>query len=348
MKGEHRASDHAALQTLRHSVASTLRHSTPSVMPPAADGRSEQQRRMSAQLVAELRSRARMEGANVGLWPGLTIYRFTGPTQPRWEEIESLSIGIIIQASEALTEVGERRLYGQSNYVVIGSGRHFDCRILSASPHQPTLCLVLEVDPQLVRVVSASMRDPGIARGKPAADEKCAVSALDGELMNTVLRFLRALSVSCDRRVLAPLHLQELVYRVLRREQRARLVRLAADQAMGNPVAAALDYIDAHLAEPLTVDTLAAEVCLSPSAFSRAFRESTGRSPYQYVKETRLDLARQLLSEGRLGVSAVSRAVGYASASHFIKEFRSRFGATPGDYADPPGPHLAAQSSSYL
>ena len=337
MNAECRVSDRAALQTLHRSATSALKHSAPSVVPLVVGGRTDQHRRTSAQLVAELRSRASMEGANVGLWPGLTIYRFTCPAQPRWDEIESLSVGIIIQGSESLTAVGEQRLYGQSNYVVIGSRRHFDCRILAASPHQPTLCLVLEIDPQMVRFVSASMRDPGIARGRPDTGGECAASVLDVELMNTVLRFLGALSVGCDRRILAPLHLQEMVYRVLQREQRGRLVQLAADQATGNPVAAALDYIDAHLAEPLTVDTLAAQVCLSPSAFSRVFRERTGSSPYQYVKETRLDRARQLLNEGRLGVSAVSRAVGYATASHFIKEFRSRFGATPGDYADPPG-----------
>ncbi len=340
MNGECRVSDRAALQTLHRSATSALKHSAPSVVPLVVGG-AEQHRGMPAQLVAELRSRAPMEGANVGLWPGLTIYRFTRPTQPRWEEIESLSIGFIIQASTALTAVGERRLYGQSNYVVIGSRRHFDCRILAASPHQPTLCLVLGIDPQLVRFVSASMREPGIARGVLDAGGACAVSAVDIELMDTVLRFLGALSVGGDRRVLAPLHLQEMVYRVLQREQRGRLVQLAADQAMGNPVAAALDYIDAHLAEPLTVDTLAAQVCLSPSAFSRVFREKTGLSPYQYVKATRLDRARQLLDEGWLGVSAVSRKVGYVSASHFIKEFRSRFGATPGDYSDPPAPALS-------
>ena len=102
----------------------------------------------------------------------------------------------------------------------------------------------------------------------------------------------------------------------------------------GNPVAAALDYIPTHLAEPLTVETLAAQVCLSPSAFSRVFRAVTGCSPYRYVKETRLDRARQLFDEGRPGVADVSRSVGYASVSHFIKEFRSRFGSTPGMYAE--------------
>jgi AraC-like DNA-binding protein len=47
-----------------------------------------------------------------------------------------------------------------------------------------------------------------------------------------------------------------------------------------------------------------------------------------------LERARQFFDEGRHGVADVSRSVGYASVSHFIKGFRSRFGATPGDYAD--------------
>jgi transcriptional regulator GlxA family with amidase domain len=124
------------------------------------------------------------------------------------------------------------------------------------------------------------------------------------------------------------------VYRVLQREQFARMLQLAARQDSGNPIAAALTYITANLAEPLTVTTLAERVHLSPSAFTRAFREATGRSPYQFIKELRLDRARQLLVEDRCRVAHVAHTVGYTSTSHFIKEFRSRFGATPRDYAD--------------
>lgn len=46
-----------------------------------------------------------------------------------------------------------------------------------------------------------------------------------------------------------------------------------------------------------------------------------------------MNRARELLLEGRLEVADVSRAVGYTSASHFIKEFRGQFGTTPRDYA---------------
>jgi AraC-like DNA-binding protein len=98
-------------------------------------------------------------------------------------------------------------------------------------------------------------------------------------------------------------------------------------------VAAAIDYIEAHLDEPVTVRTLAGRVHLSSSAFSRAFRDATGRSPYQFVKQARLERARDLLTAHRLTVSAAARAVGYSSTSHFIQEFRRRFGVNPGRVA---------------
>ena len=49
----------------------------------------------SGELIAELAARAPKEGANTGVWPGLTIYRFTSPVGPTWEEIQSLSLCIV-------------------------------------------------------------------------------------------------------------------------------------------------------------------------------------------------------------------------------------------------------------
>ena len=45
--------------------------------------------------MAELASIATQAGPNTGLWPGLTIYRFTAPAGPTWEEIQSLSLCIV-------------------------------------------------------------------------------------------------------------------------------------------------------------------------------------------------------------------------------------------------------------
>jgi transcriptional regulator GlxA family with amidase domain len=150
-----------------------------------------------------------------------------------------------------------------------------------------------------------------------------------------VSRFLRSLSNVIDRRVLAPLYLQEIVYRILQHERFARMMHFTTRHDQGAPIAALLTYIAAHLAEPLTVAELAKRVNLSASAFTRTFREMTGSSPYQFVKAMRLERARDILVEQHLSVADVSAAVGYTSTSHFIKEFRGRFGTTPRGYLGP-------------
>lgn len=294
-----------------------------------------QQRPTADALVDELSSLARHVGPNTGGWPGLTVYRYTSPVRPQWQEIRGLSIGIVGQGSKAVVERGRRHVYDALHYLAIGGHLRFQSEILAASVDRPCLCLVLEVDPSTVRSIAEQMpgsRNPVAAPGDGEVTT-CVVSALDDEVLASVLRFLRSLSTPSDRRILAPLHFRELVYRVLQRDQCARMVEFAAQQTAGNPVAAALWYIDTHLGETLTVAILAAQVGLSSSAFSRAFRDATGLPPYQYVRDARLNRAREFLVEGTLGVADVAHRVGYASASHFIDGFRTRFGVTPGEYA---------------
>jgi len=293
----------------------------------------------SGDLVAELASAASEVGANTGLWPGLTIYRFTAPAGPTWEEIQSLSLCIVAQGRKSVMVDGETYLYDPFHYLVLASHLHFQAEILEATVSRPFLSFVLQIDPALVRQVSGDMLERRTtafrsrdARAQPAP-QGC-VSALDQELLGVVLRFLRAVKTGTDRRILAPLYLQELVYRVLQREQYARLLALAAAQSASNPVSAVLEYVRGHLSEPLTVADMADLVNLSPSAFAHLFRDVTGRSPYQFVKEMRLDRARELLVDGNLTVARISKEVGYASVSHFISEFRGRFGVTPRAYYD--------------
>lgn len=290
-------------------------------------------------LVAELATAATQTGANTGLWPGLTIYRFTVPAGPTWEEIQSLSLCIVAQGRKAVTVDGQRYVYDPFHYLVLASHLHFQAEILEASVTRPFLSFVLQIDPALVRQVSGDMleRRTTTFRSREAeaqAVKQACVSALDSDLLGVVLRFLHATKTGTDRRVLAPLYLQELVYRVLQREQYARLLALAAAQAASNPVSAVLEYVRGHLSEPLTVADMADLVSLSPSAFAHLFRDVTGRSPYQFLKEMRLDRARELLVDGDLTVARISKDVGYASVSHFITEFRGRFGVTPRAYYD--------------
>src|SRR5258708_39548957 len=104
---------------------------------------------------------------------------------------------------------------------------------------------MLERRPTVFRSREAEARPP----------DAC-VSALDQELLGVVLRFLRAVKTTADRRVLAPLYLQELVYRVLQREQYARLLVLAAAESASTPVSTGLAYMRAPMYNTLTAPRL--------------------------------------------------------------------------------------------
>ena len=175
-------------------------------------------------LVAELASMATGAGANTGVWPGLTVYRFTAPAGPTWEEIQSLSLCIVAQGRKAVTLDSQTYIYDPFRYLVLGSHLHFQAEVLEASVSRPFLSLVLQIDPALVRQVSGDMleRRTTVFRPRDAVAlpvQPACVSAMDTELLGVVMRFLRAVGTDTDRRVLAPLYLRELVYRVMQREQ---------------------------------------------------------------------------------------------------------------------------------
>jgi len=91
-----------------------------------------------------------------------------------------------------------------------------------------------------------------------------------------------------------------------------------------------LEIMDAHYGANLTVDLLAHEVGLSPAHFARAFKETMGRAPHNYLLTLRLEKARRLLDDSEAGLSEVAQRTGFADQAHFTRLFKREFGVTPG------------------
>jgi len=91
-----------------------------------------------------------------------------------------------------------------------------------------------------------------------------------------------------------------------------------------------LELIDAALDARLTIETLAHEVGLSPAHFARAFKESLGRSPHQYLVSLRLERARRWLETTTASLSEIAQRAGFADQAHFTRLFKRAFGVTPG------------------
>ena len=91
-----------------------------------------------------------------------------------------------------------------------------------------------------------------------------------------------------------------------------------------------LELIAARLDARLTVDTLALEVGLSPAHFARAFKETMGRAPHQYLLSQRLEQARRLLELSGASLAEVAQRTGFADQAHFTRLFKRTYGVPPG------------------
>src|SRR5215813_11221401 len=78
--------------------------------------------------------------------------------------------------------------------------------------------------------------------------------------------------------------------------------------------------------------SLAALVNLSPSRFRHLFKQETGTSPAQYLKDIRLSRAEKMLRTTFLSIKQILKQVGIASNAHFVRDFRRKYGTTPTAY----------------
>ncbi|KIT18229.1 AraC family transcriptional regulator [Jannaschia aquimarina] len=94
-------------------------------------------------------------------------------------------------------------------------------------------------------------------------------------------------------------------------------------------LARAVDYAETHIAAPLTVGELAGAACMSPSAFSRAFRAATDETPWAFVRRRRLERAGQQMARTDDTLMQVAADCGFTDASHLARCWKRAYGTTP-------------------
>jgi transcriptional regulator GlxA family with amidase domain len=90
-----------------------------------------------------------------------------------------------------------------------------------------------------------------------------------------------------------------------------------------------LDWTRAHLAEPLTVQQLAARALMSPRTFARRFAAATGTTPHRWLLDQRLQHAEHLLETTDLGIDEITRRSGFGSPDTLRHHFTQRRRVSP-------------------
>jgi AraC-like DNA-binding protein len=281
--------------------------------------------------VALVAAHAIREGVTEAPYPGVRFLRFSRPTTFAKADFLGPTLTIVAQGVKR-TRLGDHELtYDPGRWLVtVGDG----CcagSVLEATGARPYLAVHLEIPAEVVAKVLHALAE---ADASPAPEPAPAfVSVVDEGIKAVVDRFLRAIDDPLERRIVAPLVLEELVFRLFRSDAAALVRRAVRRDQETVTVEQAMRYVRANLASAHTVEALAKQVRMSPSHFAHRFRAVARVSPMKYVKQARMLEAQRLLMTEPLRVGEVAVRVGYESAAHFTRDFKRTFGATPLAYA---------------
>lgn len=277
------------------------------------------------ELVEILSRRAVLEGANE-IVEGLNFFKHSTPPAQPHHGVYSPSICIIAQGAKEV-QMGEHLFrYDPSQFLLTSFDVPVTTRIVEAHPDKPFLGLKMDLEPTLIASVSV---EAGVSPGKNECVKSIDVGRLEGELLDAFCRLFRLLDCPNDFRVVSPLVLREIIYRLLISDHGPRLRQMASYNGHTNRIGKAVQTLKTRFNEPLSIEDLARELGMSVSSFHQHFKTATSMSPLQFQKLLRLQEARRLLLTEELDASTAALKVGYDDASQFTREYKRLFGDPP-------------------
>lgn len=124
------------------------------------------------------------------------------------------------------------------------------------------------------------------------------------------------------------------VYRVRTAGQTQQSTALAAYRGSEDRLRKATDYVLAHLEQGVSVEQVAAHVCLGTRQLGRVFHEGLGMSPAQYIAAAQVELARELLASTDWPVEKVAVRCGFSGRQQLGRVFERVVGVGPGAFRD--------------
>lgn len=260
------------------------------------------------------------------VFPGFFLGRVSQPTE-MLHSVFTPAFCIIAQGSKQVLLGEEVFRYDPGHYLISTVDLPIVSQVVEASLERPYLSLRLNLDAALVAAV---MMESGSEIKKGDASVKAMdVSSIDANMLDAVVRLARLLDTPNEIQVLAPLIIREIVYRLLRGEQGARLSHLLTSGGDTRRISKAIGHLRENFDQPLRIDDIARELGMSVSGFHHHFKSVTAMSPLQFQKQIRLQEARRLMLGEDLDAASAGFRVGYEDPSYFSREYKKLFGAPP-------------------
>jgi AraC-like DNA-binding protein len=258
--------------------------------------------------------------------PGLLLSRRTAPTAPASATYEP-SLAVVAQGRKRADLGGTTFIFDESRYLLTSLDLPVTCNVIEASEAVPYLCLVLKLEIPVVREVLS--REEIQAGEAPPDSPAMATGETTAELLDACCRLIDLLNTPQDIPFLSGLIQREVIYRILRGPEGARLRAIATLGDQSHRTAKAIAWVRTNYAKPLRVEDLAKIAGMGVSTLHHHFRALTAMSPLQYQKQLRLQAARERMLMDDLDAASAAFEVGYESASQFNREYSRFFGQPP-------------------
>ena len=114
--------------------------------------------------------------------------------------------------------------------------------------------------------------------------------------------------------------------------ERGNEIFLPQNKLSSKPVDEVMKVLKSNLRNSLTIDEICAETSYGRAYLFRVFKAETGKSIIEYFLEMKIDLAKQLILEGKMSIKEISEYLSFNEPNYFTKTFKRITGMTPSTY----------------
>ncbi len=192
---------------------------------------------------------------------------------------------------------------------------------------KPMMGIAIHLDPKIIGEIMFEL-DYNLSKGE-SFNNSLYDAVLSDNIFEAIVRFLKSLDSDNDKKVLAPIFLKEIIYKIMIGENGSILSELAQNSNGFYQVSRIINTIHENYSHSFDIQELAKSAGMSSTAFYTIFKNMTSTSPLQYIKNIRLHKAKELLKQDGNNVNSTALKVGYESYSQFSREYKRCFGKAP-------------------
>jgi AraC-like DNA-binding protein len=294
-----------------------------SVTTNTRSGRENELNRQVVSRIAHLLGSAEKQATPI---PRLTLHQRTAPTAACHVTYEP-SVIVVAQGRKEVQIGANTLIYDPSRYLLTSVDLPTVTRVAEASKSAPCFAASLKIDISVVREFLS--REEFHTFDAPRDGPAMSTGPVTTEFLSAWCRLLDLLLNPSDIPFLSGFIEREIIYRILRGPEGARLRAIATLGDQSHRTAKAISWIKANYGKPLRVEELAEVAGMAVSTLHHNFRALTAMSPLQYQKQIRLQTARARMLADDVDAATVAFEVGYESASQFNREYSRLFGQPP-------------------